>query len=467
MNMLKHVALVGRPNVGKSRLFNRLLGKRLSIVHDQPGVTRDVITAEVHEHFVLMDTGGIGMEPEMTPKAISEATEEQVDFALDAADIILFICDGQEGWTTIDSHVADKLRRYGKPTLLIVNKIDLLKHEEKAHEFYKKGFGDPILISAEHGFNSETLMEKILELVGPKPEKPLVPEGHERTQIAFVGRPNVGKSSLSNQLLGNKRLIVSEIAGTTREAVKVNFDFTTQTGKIWPFTLVDTAGLRPKSKINTPLEYFSSLRSQEAMEDVDVVFLVIEAKTGITTQDKRLADQILDAGRALAVIVNKWDHTQKAFEKETISGYEDIKAFEIAFEEAIRKEFFFLQDFPILFTSAETGKGIEAILKAARKLKRRQDQTLPTSQINRVIQDLMIKREPKIVGNGRFKVYYAVQVRHRPHTIRLYCNKEGYLMENYKRYLLTQFIEAFELGGCPVRFQFSGKGARYAKKAEE
>ncbi len=462
MDYTRSVALVGRPNVGKSRLFNRLLGRRLSIVHDQAGVTRDVISAEVEDNYILMDTGGIGIVPDMTPLDIAEATEDQVDFALDAASVILFVCDGQEGWTAVDALVADKLRKYGKTVILVVNKIDLPQHESRVSEFFNKGFGEPVMVSAEHAYNTEALSERIEAALGPKEEVENKEESQVtiRTEIAFVGRPNVGKSSLSNRLLGNQRLIVSPLAGTTREAVKVDFDFTNSTGKSWPFTLVDTAGLRPKSKVDTPLEYFSVLRSEEAMKSVNVVFLVLEAKVGITSQDKRLAGKILEAGRALAVVVNKWDQAWEAFKDDPLSGYESEEEFRRAFETAIRKAFFFLSDFPILFVSAQTGEGIEQVLKTARDLKRRQDQNLSTSVVNRVISELMQAREPKLEKGGRFKVYYAVQVRHYPHTIRLYCNQEAKLADSYAKYLLSNFSQAFDLAGCPVKFELRGKQKR-------
>lgn len=458
----RSVALVGRPNVGKSRLFNRLVGRRISIVHDQAGVTRDVVSAEVDHNYTLMDTGGIGMIPAMTPSTIAVATEEQVDFALDAAQLILFVCDGKEGWTPTDIQVAQKLRRYADRVILVVNKIDLPQHEERVGEFFNKGFGDPIIVSAEHGYNADVLREAIEERLGPPPPslEADIDNTHTRTKIAFVGRPNVGKSSLSNRLMGQERLIVSPVAGTTRDAIQVDFNFTSKSGKLWPFTIVDTAGLRPKAKIDNSLEYFSSVRSHDALAKVDVVFLVIEAKGGITTQDKRLADQIIQEGRALAVVVNKWDDAWAAFKEEPVGKYESEKEFRVAFEEAIRKEFFFLPDLPILFVSAHTGQGIESLLKTARDLKRRQDQTLVTSKVNKVLQGLLEAREPKLVRGGRFKIYYALQVKHRPHTIRLYCNKEAKLSDHYLRYLISNFSRSFDLSGCPVKFEFFGKKPR-------
>lgn len=458
----RSVALVGRPNVGKSRLFNRLVGRRISIVHDQAGVTRDVVSAEVDHNYTLMDTGGIGMVPAMTPSTIAVATEDQVNFAIDAAQLILFVCDGKEGWTPTDIQVAQKLRRHADRVILVVNKIDLPQHEGRVGEFFNKGFGDPIITSAEHGYNTDELRELIAERLGPPPPPPEVAEetAHARTKIAFVGRPNVGKSSLSNRLMGQERLIVSPVAGTTRDAIEVDFNFNSKAGKIWPFTIVDTAGLRPKAKIDNSLEYFSSVRSHNALAKVDVVFLVIEAKEGITTQDKRLADEIIKEGRALSVVVNKWDETWAAFKEEPLNGYENENEFRIAFEEAIRKEFFFLPDLPILFVSAVTGQGIESLLKTARDLKRRQDQTLVTSKVNKALQELIQAREPKLVRGGRFKIYYALQVSHRPHTIRLYCNKEAKLSDHYLRYLISNFSQSFDLSGCPVKFELFGKKPR-------
>jgi len=456
----RNVALVGRPNVGKSRLFNRLVKKKISIVHDQPGVTRDIVMAEVDQDYLLMDTGGIGVIPDMTPQDIAEATHDQVDFAIETAQVILFVCDGLDGWTHTDAIVAQKLRPYTNRVILVVNKMDLPQHEVKLGEFEKKGFGQPLALSAEHGYNIEALRELIAERLGPA--LPQVKVEKEITAFGFFGRPNVGKSSLSNALLGKNRLIVSPVAGTTREAIRVHFEHPQPDGQMRSFCLVDTAGLRPKAKVDSSLEYFSALRSENTLNQIDVGFLVLEAKTGITAQDKRLAGKILDAGRAFGVIVNKWDETLDAFRDQGIDGYSSEAEFRKAFEEEIRKAFFFLSDFPILFLSAKLGRSMGSILKTAYQLKQRQSATLPTAQINRVISDLLVHREPRLEQGKRFKVYYAVQVAHQPTTIRLYCNQKARLTDSYAKYLLMNFSRAFDLSGCPVKFEIVGKKKRQA-----
>ncbi|MEC7274146.1 MAG: ribosome biogenesis GTPase Der, partial [Verrucomicrobiota bacterium] len=348
------VALVGRPNVGKSRLFNRLCGKRMSIVHDMPGVTRDLISAEVRDDYVLLDTGGIGMELKMTPKKIATAAEEQVEFAIQAASVVLFLVDVRIGVTPLDEIVAEKLRRYGKHVLLVVNKVDIEENEADADEFISLGLGDLYSISAEHGRGITDLEEAIYAKLGPKVEGSETDQS-DRIRISLLGRPNVGKSSIGNRLLKSTRLIVSDVPGTTRDSVELDIDYKHKDGEQLKFRLADTAGLRMRRKIDSPVEYFSSVRTQAAMERSDVVFLVIDAVDGVTKQDQALAGEILDAGRALVIVVNKWDLIIERWEQDPIDGYKNLKHFLKSYEESLRKEMFFLPDPPVLFVSAATG----------------------------------------------------------------------------------------------------------------
>jgi GTP-binding protein len=292
------VALVGRPNVGKSRLFNRLTGRRLSIVHDQPGVTRDVISAEVGDAYWLLDTGGIGMDLEQTPQRIAHAAEDQVEFALQAAQVILFVVDAQSGITTLDERVAEKLRRYGPQVLLVANKVDMDVDASQADEFVQLGLGMPVSVSAEHGRGILELNHAIEARLGPKP--PLAARSADRRiPIALFGRPNVGKSSLGNALLKSQRLIVSDVPGTTRDAVELDLEYQKSSNETLKFRLADTAGLRSKRKVDSSVEYFSSMRTQHALERSDVVFLVIDAMEGVTKQDQALAGAIQDAGKSM------------------------------------------------------------------------------------------------------------------------------------------------------------------------
>jgi GTP-binding protein len=454
------VALVGRPNVGKSRLFNRLCGRRLSIVHDMPGVTRDLISAEVRDDYVLLDTGGIGMELEMTPKKISTAAEEQVDFAINAAKVILFVVDVRAGITSLDEIVAEKLRRYGKQVILVANKVDSETEEADADEFSRLGLGQAFPVSAEHGRGITDLNEAIDGLLGP------VPEGSEgdrdkRIRISLLGRPNVGKSSIGNRLLNSNRLIVSDVPGTTRDSVELDLDYKHPDGELLKFRLADTAGLRMKRKVDSPVEYFSGVRTQHALERSDVVFLVIDAMDGVTKQDQALAGEILDAGKALVVVVNKWDLIIERWDREPVDGYKNLKHFLKTYEESLRKEMFFLPDPPVLFVSAMTGFKIESLLETAASVEATLDLKLPTGRLNSLIERLFEERSPKLIGTKRFKVFYAVQVGSRPLKLRLYCNRVERLDPGYRRYLEKAIIHEFQLGGCPVRFDLVGKDRRY------
>jgi len=467
MNIFKHIAIVGRPNVGKSRLFNRLVGKRMSIVHDEPGVTRDIISAVVDNHFTLMDTGGLGMAPDMTNQAIHNATEEQVDFAILAAQLVLFVVDGQKGLLPHDEEIASMLHRHGKQVMLVVNKMDHPENTTQLNDFYRLGFKQVFGVSAEHGHGSSALQKAIQDFVGPKSEATedeTEPE-NRRLSICFAGRPNVGKSSLSNCLLKENRMIVSAVPGTTRDAVQKDFDFTTPSGKIWPFSLIDTAGMRYKQKMDSSVEFYSTLRSTQSMQGADVVFLVVDAKEGVTKQDKRIAGEVLEAGRPMALIVNKWDHAQEAFQKGEVEGYDNIRDFRDKFAEFALKELFFLSNTPVIFTSAIQNYSMDRILKAARMLFEIQCTTIPTSKVNKTVRELLERTPPTIVGNRRFKVYYALQSGTNPITIKVFCNQAHRLEDSYKRYLLTNFNNTFGLKGCPVFFDFVSKLPREQQDA--
>ena len=466
MNESISVAIVGRPNVGKSRLFNRLVGRRISIVHDRPGVTRDVVVADSPEGYVLMDTGGIGMQPAMTPVEIQQATEEQAEFAIRAANLLLFVVDGREGLLPLDQTLAQKFRKMGKRPVLVVNKMDEPEKGYAFSEFARLGFDSMAGVSAEHGHGVGDLLEIIASKLPPSP--PLA-GGVEntRTKIAFIGRPNVGKSSLCNRLLDMERLIVSDVPGTTRETVELDLDYQTEGAEEpWRFRLFDTAGLKRRNRIDTSLDYFSSVRTKHAIDEVDVVFLVLDAREGVTKQDKIMAGHALDSGRALSILVNKWDLALESFRKDPLPGYEDEKDFRKSYIKSIRKELFFLPDSPISFVSAQTGFAMQDFLQVARDLDVRMNKSISTSALNKLISEMWEHRPPAKVGGKRFKVFYAVQVENRPFRIKLFCNREEKLNDQYKRYLEKGIQQRFGLSGCPLKFSLAGKEARYTEEKE-
>ena len=463
MGPVPSIAIIGRPNVGKSRLFNRLAGRRISIVHDHPGVTRDVVTAESTDGYVLMDTGGLGLRESMTPVEIQEATETQVDFAIEAADLLLFVTDARDGLAPLDEMVADKLRRLGKKPLLVVNKVDFPEQVGLADEFSKLGIEALMRVSAEHGLGMDALLKEISDRLGPV-ESEAKPIEQRRVRIAFVGRPNVGKSSLCNRLLDADRLIVSDVPGTTRETTTRDLDYKSKDGAIWRFRLFDTAGLRRRKKIANSLEYFSSLRTEQAIEETDVALLVLDAREGVTKQDKILAGRIVEAGKALVVVVNKWDVAVDGFRRDPLSGYEDEEDFRRKYEKAARKELFALPRYPMLFVSAKTGLAIEEMLSVVVEVDHGLDQFFPTPELNRAIINMMETRPPAAHKGKRFKIFYAVQTSTRPFTIRLFCNRVDRLEDVYKRYLSNGLTTRFNLSGAPLRFTLTGKEARYTKK---
>lgn len=451
----KSVALVGRPNVGKSRLFNAVTGRRLSIVHDMPGVTRDVVSYDLNSGHTLMDTGGIGIKPEMTPALIQKAAEQQVDFAIEAADMILFVTDGLDGLTPLDEMVAEHLRASGKPAWVVVNKIDGPEHDFKIHEFQKLGLKGLMFTSAEHRRGIKELRNFIADTLGTVPEQEI--ESDSRIRISFVGRPNVGKSSLCNSLLQEERMIVSDIAGTTRDAISQDLDFQSKSGDLLEFSLIDTAGLRRKTKVTDPVEYFSSVRVDETIARSDVVFLVLDAMEGVTKQDKLIAGQILNKGKGIIVLVNKWDLAVETFGEYTLPGYKDLVDFQKKFEKSVRKEIFFLPDSPILFVSALSGLRVDDILTEASVIYQRLFSEVQTGRLNIALKRFMDRNPPRLITKIRFKVYYAVQISTRPIKFKLFCNQAGRLDDSYKRYLQAKLLQEFQLQGCPLLFELEGK----------
>ncbi|HZP61766.1 MAG TPA: ribosome biogenesis GTPase Der [Opitutaceae bacterium] len=459
--MSRTVAIVGRPNVGKSRLFNRLVGRRVSIVHDQPGITRDVVAAHVEEGaYTLLDTGGIGLKGGETTRELIAASEQQVDFAIDTATLILFVIDGLEGVTALDERIATKLRRSKKAVLLVVNKADFSDEKIELADAYKLGFGEPLRVSAEHGRGEEELRAAVLEKLGPPAaaEEGGVKTAADPLCVCFIGRPNVGKSSLANRLLQSDRLIVSPVPGTTRDAVEVPFQFKGRDGRLHPFRLIDTAGIKAATKLASPVEYFSRLRSLEAVQRTDVVFLVLDALDGVTQQDKAIAGEAIKEHKPIVIVVNKWDLVHEAFAGDTPpAGYKNERDYREKYEAALFDRLFFTPGAPVIFVSALSGYENDRMLNAAVKLHRTLDKKLPTARLNQTLVRLAERTPPPAIGARRFRIYYAVQTGNRPFRVRLFCNREEKLTESYRRYLEAGIVEEFDLNGCPVHFDLVGK----------
>ena len=470
--MNRTVAIVGRPNVGKSRLFNRLAKKRISIVHDQPGVTRDVISAEIADgNYTLLDTGGIGYKGKDTPAALTAASEEQVNFAMATASLILFLIDGLEGLTSLDEKIAAMLRRSKKAVRLVINKADFDDEKIQLSESYRLGLGEPLRVSAEHGRGEADLRDAIMAVLGPAEDPDRGRDSAAALGVCFIGRPNVGKSSLSNRLLQSDRLIVSETPGTTRDAVELPFDFRGRDGKLYPFRLVDTAGIKAATKLASPIEYFSRLRSLDAIKSTDVVFLVLDAVDGVTQQDKAIAGEAVKEHKPIVIVVNKWDLIRDAFKRQ--GGFEPYKSerdYREKYEHALFERLYFTPGSPVIFVSAMSGYEVDRMLNAAVKLNRQLDIKLPTAKLNQVLGFLTERMPPPAVGGRRFRIYYATQTGNRPFRIKLFCNREEKLTEQYRRYLEAGLVKEFDLNGCPVYFDLVGKekhepGTPYTGKA--
>ncbi len=468
--MPRIVAIVGRPNVGKSRLFNRLARRRISIVHDQPGVTRDVLAVDIAEGaYNLLDTGGLGLTGGETPRQLITLSEKQVDFAIDSAQVIIFVIDGLDGVNTIDERIATRLRKSGKHIILAINKADFNDEKIDLAAAYRLGIGEPIQVSAEHGRGEEELRAKILEHLGPAPEVAVSTERAEDAPlcICFIGRPNVGKSSLGNRLMKSDRLIVSDIAGTTRDAIEVPFEFKGRNGRLYPFRLIDTAGIKAATKLASPVEYFSRLRSLDAIQTADVVFLVLDAIDGVTQQDKAIAGEAVKEKKPIVIVVNKWDLVRKQFKErpEGIPGYKSEREYREKYEKALFDRLFFTPGAPVVFVSAMSGYEVDRMLNSAVQLNRTLDKKLPTAKLNHVLNYLAERTPPPAVAGRRFRIYYATQVSNRPFRIKLFCNREEKLTEQYRRYLEAGLVEEFGLNGCPIYFDLVGKERHAERKS--
>ncbi len=422
-------AIVGRPNVGKSTLFNRLARERIAIVEGEPGVTRDRLYADVewlNKHFTIVDTGGIDTETDI----ITRQVKRQAEIAMEQADVIIFVVDGRAGLTAADEEVAVLLRRTAKPVILCVNKIEDVKQGENAVlDFYRLGLGEPILVSAEHGRNVGDLLDLI---VTEFPELP--PEDDDiQTKVAVVGRPNVGKSSIVNRVLGQERTIVSDIAGTTRDAIDTPFVHDEHR-----YLFIDTAGLRRRKKVEEQLEYYSVIRTLRAVDRSDVTVVVIDAVEGITEQDKKIAGYAHDNGKGVILAVNKWD----LVEKETNTMRD--------FERELRRELQFLAYAPILFLSALTGQRFGHLLTTIDLVAEQRALRIPTGQLNTLIQDAVTMTPTPSDKGVRLRIYYAVQAQVNPPVILLYVNRKDLMHFSYARYLENRLRHEYGFVGTPI-----------------
>ena len=433
------VAIVGRPNVGKSMLFNRLVGQRLSIVEDTPGVTRDRLYAECEwcgRKFDMVDTGGI--EPS-TDSEILLFMREQAQIAIDSATVIILVTDIRTGVTAADKDVANMLLRSRKPVLLAVNKADSTGATDPAvYEFYSLGLGDPIPVSAVHGHGTGDLLDECLKYF---PEEDEGAEEDDCIKVAVIGKPNVGKSSLINHILGEKRVIVSNVAGTTRDAVDTLYE--NQYGR---YMLIDTAGIRRKSKVDERVEKFSVMRAQLAIERADVCLIMIDARDGVTEQDTKIAGLAHEAGKASIVVVNKWD----LVEKET-GTMEKMR-------KDIMRDLSFMSYAPILFISALTGQRTERIFELINFVNDQSNMRISTGMLNNVLADAQARVQPPTDKGRRLKIYYMTQTGIKPPNFVIFCNSRELFHFSYQRYIENQIRAVFGLEGTPIRMVIRQKG---------
>ena len=433
------VAIVGRPNVGKSMLFNKLTGKRLSIVEDTPGVTRDRLYAQAEwlgRTFDLVDTGGI--EPG-TDNEILSFMRLQAEIAIESATVIIFVCDIRTGMTAADQEVAGMLQRSKKPVILAVNKMDSTgPTNPDIYEFYNLGLGDPYPISAVHGHGTGDLLDACLAYFPPEEEEEVE---DDVVKVAIIGKPNVGKSSLTNRILGQERVIVSNVAGTTRDAVDSCFE--NDTGK---YLIIDTAGMRKKSKVDDRIEKFSVLRATMAIERSDVCLIMIDAQEGVTEQDTKVAGLAHEAGKACIIVVNKWDAVEK--DDKTMKRMED----------EVRRDLSYMTYAPIIFISAMTGQRVEKLFQLIQNVVNQAAMRIPTGVLNSVLADAQTRVQPPTDKGRRLKIYYMTQIGVKPPHFVIFCNDAKLFHFSYQRYIENQIRATFGLVGTPVRITIRQKG---------
>ncbi len=433
------IAIVGRPNVGKSLLFNKLAGARLSIVEDTPGVTRDRLYADAEwrgRTFTMVDTGGI--EPNTTSELLL-FMREQARIAIDTADVIVLVTDVRTGVTAADMDVANMLLKSKKNVVLAVNKVDSVGPvDADFYEFYNLGLGEPIAVSAVHGHGTGDLLDACFRYFPPEEEEP---EDEDLIKVAIIGRPNVGKSSLLNRILGEERVIVSDVAGTTRDAVDSYFE--NERGK---YLLIDTAGLRRKSKVDDRIEKFSAMRSRDAVERSDVCLILLDAREGVTEQDAKVAGLAHESGKGCILVVNKWDMIDK-----------DTKTMDKQREE-IRKALSFMPYAPILFISALTGQRVPRLFELINYVNEQNAMRISTGMLNSVLGDATARVQPPTDKGKRLKLYYMTQTGVRPPTFLVFCNDRELFHFSYQRYIENQLRGTFGLEGTPLRLVIRQRG---------
>ena len=434
------VAIVGRPNVGKSTLFNRIVGGRPAIVSEQPGTTRDRHFGDAEwagRAFWLVDTGGLVPD---SNDSMDKAIRQQVDFALAESELILFVVDGKEGVTPLDRAIADRLRKAGRQVVLAVNKLDDLERSTAHLDFYELGFGEPHGVSAGIGKGSGDLLDAVVERLPVRDPR----EGEEGINVAVVGRPNVGKSSLVNRLLGEERHVVTPDAGTTRDAIDSLLRF-----RGTALNFIDTAGLRKRAKVEDDLEFYSTLRTRRAIERAHVCVLVVDATLGLHTQDLRIATEAWERGAGLIIVVNKWDLVA---EKDANTAHRG--------QEALIEKAPFLRYVPFLYASALTGQRVRNLLDLILEVARARDARVPTAEVNRLLEELVQRAAPPQKPGDEVKLLYASQIGTAPPTFAIVTNRPDDVPESYQRYLVHGFRAAWPFPGSPLRLKFTRRGSK-------
>lgn len=427
------VSIIGKPNVGKSTLFNKLVGRRISITEDTPGVTRDRIYQEVewqNQYFLLMDTGGLDMEKD---DIFSSEVETQVDIALETSDLVLFLVDGREGMTSLDKQIASKIKKSQNQCLVVINKVDTGKVPMEAYEFYELNFDEYISISAEQSLGLGDLLDKIFELL---PEDADIEEDDDSLKIALIGKPNVGKSSLVNQVMDENRMIVTNIPGTTRDAIDSSYE---RNGK--KYTLIDTAGLRRKSKIDTRVEAYSAIRTYNAIDRSDICIFMLDALEGVTEQDTKIAGYAHDNKKASIIAINKWDLVKKSTNTQR------------DYEKQVRQKLSFMPYAPLVFISVKDNHNIETLFDTVDYVDNNYSFRIQTGLLNQVIRDATLISPPPTDKGKRLKIFYAQQVTVRPPKIIFYVNDKDLFHFSYQRYLENQLRSNFDFTGVPLEIE--------------